>query len=99
MESVKDEERRGRLRAVEERLCDPCSIGNVDGLLDTVVALVSDCDHPAIRRMKNVEAYTSRCKYFTYLLSHKAVFYLTKTAKVPPKYTATLIVTILNVYS
>lgn len=63
MEVVKDEERRTRLRAVEERLCDPRSVGNVDGLLDTVVALVSDCDHPAIRRMKNVEAYTSRCEY------------------------------------
>lgn len=63
MESVKDEERLRRLRALEERLCDPRSTGNVDCLLDTVTALVSDCDHPAIRRMKNVEAYTSRCKY------------------------------------
>lgn len=62
MESAMDEERRMRLRAVEERLCDPRSIGNVDGLLDTMVALVSDCDHPAIRRMKNLEAYTSRCE-------------------------------------
>lgn len=67
MEGVKDEERRARLRAVEERLCDPRSIGNVDGLLDTVVALVSDCDHPAIRRMKNVEAYTSRCEYISHI--------------------------------
>lgn len=58
----KDEERLRRLRALEERLCDPRSPGNVDSLLDTVAALVSDCDHPAIRRMKNVEAYTTRCK-------------------------------------
>ncbi|KAI8428208.1 hypothetical protein MSG28_002437 [Choristoneura fumiferana] len=56
----KDEERLRRLRALEERLCDPRSPGNVDSLLDTVAALVSDCDHPAIRRMKNVEAYTTR---------------------------------------
>ncbi|XP_050553083.1 rho-associated protein kinase 2 isoform X1 [Spodoptera frugiperda] len=64
MESVKDEERLRRLRALEERLCDPRSPGNVDCLLDTVTALVSDCDHPAIRRMKNVEAYTSRYEAF-----------------------------------
>lgn len=63
MEAVKDEERLRRLRALEERLCDPRSTGNVDCLLDTVTALISDCDHPAIRRMKNVEAYTSRCKF------------------------------------
>ncbi|XP_073942117.1 rho associated coiled-coil containing protein kinase isoform X1 [Choristoneura fumiferana] len=60
----KDEERLRRLRALEERLCDPRSPGNVDSLLDTVAALVSDCDHPAIRRMKNVEAYTTRYEEF-----------------------------------
>ncbi|XP_013182837.2 rho-associated protein kinase 1 isoform X1 [Amyelois transitella] len=64
METVKDEERLRRLRLLEERLCDPRSAGNVDCLLDTVTALVSDCDHPAIRRMKNVEAYTSRYEQF-----------------------------------
>ncbi|XP_046961659.1 rho-associated protein kinase 2 isoform X1 [Vanessa cardui] len=64
METVKDEERLRRLRALEEKLCDPRSTGNVDCLLDTVTALVSDCDHPAIRRMKNVEAYTSRYEEF-----------------------------------
>ncbi|XP_023949455.2 rho-associated protein kinase 2 [Bicyclus anynana] len=64
MGTVKDEERLRRLRALEEKLCDPRSTGNVDCLLDTVTALVSDCDHPAIRRMKNVEAYTSRYEEF-----------------------------------
>ena len=64
METVKDEERLRRLRILEEKLCDPRSTGNVDCLLDTVTALVSDCDHPAIRRMKNVEAYTSRCERY-----------------------------------
>lgn len=62
---VKDEDRMRRLHALEERLCDPRSTGNVDCLLDTVTALVSDCDHPAIRRMKNVEAYTSRYEEFS----------------------------------
>ncbi|KAJ2953858.1 hypothetical protein O0L34_g1488 [Tuta absoluta] len=64
MEPAKDEERLRRLRALEEQLCDPRSAGNIDCLLDTVTALVSDCDHPAIRRMKNVEAYTSRYEQF-----------------------------------
>ncbi|XP_045510737.1 rho-associated protein kinase 2 [Colias croceus] len=64
MGTVKDEERMRRLRLLEERLCDPRSTGNVDCLLDTVTALISDCDHPAIRRMKNVEAYTSRYEEF-----------------------------------
>lgn len=63
MEQVKDEERRRRLRLLEERIQDPRSIANVDCLLDTVQALVADCDHPAVKRMKNVEAYTNRCKY------------------------------------
>lgn len=60
-----DEERVRRLRVLEERLCDTRSTGNVDCLLDTVTALVADCDHPAIRRMKNVEAYTGRCESTT----------------------------------
>lgn len=41
---------------------DPLSIANVDSLLDTVTALVADCDHESIKRLKNIEAYTSRCK-------------------------------------
>lgn len=42
---------------------DPLSIANVDCLLDTVTALVADCDHESIKRLKNIEAYTSRCEY------------------------------------
>ena len=39
------------------------SIVNVDCLLDAVQALVSDCDHPAIRKIKNIDAFVNRCKY------------------------------------
>ncbi|XP_048508701.1 rho-associated protein kinase 2 isoform X2 [Athalia rosae] len=60
MESVRDEDRRRRLRHLEERIKDPRSITNIDCLLDTVQALASDCDHPSVRRMKNVEAYMNR---------------------------------------
>ncbi|XP_031788624.1 rho-associated protein kinase 1 isoform X4 [Nasonia vitripennis] len=60
MEIVRDEDRRRRLRALEERIRDPRSITNIDCLLDTVQALVADCDHPSVKRMKNIEAYMNR---------------------------------------
>ena len=41
------------------------SIINVDCLLDAVQALVSDCDHPAIRKIKNVDAFVNRCEFIT----------------------------------
>ena len=41
------------------------SIVNVDCLLDAVQALVSDCDHPAIRKIKNIDAFVNRCKFFS----------------------------------
>jgi hypothetical protein len=120
-----DEDRRRRLRQLEEKITDPRSVSNVDCLLvsncfvnnnlatfyklclavcnnsnhqystiiimkcqetyylynicvmvihqlfifqDTVQALVSDCEHPAVKRMKNVEAFMNRCKYFYLLL-------------------------------
>ncbi|XP_046399463.1 rho-associated protein kinase 2 isoform X1 [Ischnura elegans] len=60
MDGIKDEDRKRRLRLLEEKIQDPRSIANVDCLLDTVQALVADCDHPAVKRMKNVEAYMNR---------------------------------------
>jgi hypothetical protein len=38
------------------------SIVNVDCLLDAVQALVADCDHPALRKIKNIDAFVNRCK-------------------------------------
>ncbi|XP_034951660.1 rho-associated protein kinase 1 isoform X3 [Chelonus insularis] len=60
MEMIRDEDRRKRLKALEEKIKDPRSISNIDCLLDTVQALVADCDHPSIKRMKNIEAYMNR---------------------------------------
>ena len=34
----------------------------MDCLLDAVQALVADCDHPAIRKIKNIDAFVNRCK-------------------------------------
>jgi len=61
---VCDEDRRRRLRALEESIKDPRSVTNIDCLLDTVQALVTDCDHASVKRMKNIEAYMNRCKYY-----------------------------------
>ena len=50
----------------DENIYNSCfysrSIINVDCLLDAVQALVSDCDHAAIRQNKNVDAFVNRCK-------------------------------------
>ena len=43
-------------------LSDCRSIINVDCLLDAVQALVADCDHPAIRKIKNIDAFVNRCE-------------------------------------
>jgi predicted transcriptional regulator len=57
-----DEDRKRRLRELESKLRDPRSIINVDCLLDAVQSVVADCDHTAIRKIKNVDAFVSRCK-------------------------------------
>lgn len=67
MDLLHDEDRRKRLQALEDRILDSRSIANVDSLLDTVTALVADCDHDSVKRMKSIEAYTNRCKYNTFI--------------------------------
>lgn len=86
MDKVNDEDRKRRLRMLEEKIVDKKSVASVDCLLvsifqifyscfilklfficvlfiqDTVQALVADCDHQSIKRMKNIEAYLNRCK-------------------------------------
>ena len=62
MEKIKDDDRKRRLLELEDKIQDPRSAVSIDSLLDTVQALISDCDHPCVKRMKNIEAYTNRCK-------------------------------------
>ena len=57
-----DEDRRRRLRDIEVKIQDPRSIINVDCLIDAVQNIMSDCDHPAIRKIKNIDAFVTRCK-------------------------------------
>jgi len=55
-----DEDRRERLTQLEDWIQDNRSVINVDCLLDAVQALVADCDHPAIRKIKNIDAFVNR---------------------------------------
>lgn len=64
MERIRDEDRKRRLRFLEERIQDPKSKANIDCLLDTVQALITDCDHPAVRKVKNIEVYLNRYDKF-----------------------------------
>ncbi|XP_032593723.1 rho-associated protein kinase 1 isoform X4 [Drosophila grimshawi] len=57
-----DVERRRRATALEREMRDPTSICNVDCLLDTVSALVSDCEHDSLKRLKNIEQYAYKYK-------------------------------------
>lgn len=63
MDIIHDEDRKRRLRLLEEKIQDPRGKGNIDSLLDTVQALYTDCDHATIKKMKNVEVYLNRCKF------------------------------------
>ena len=58
-----DDDRKRRLRDLEAKIQDPRSILNVDCLLDAVQSLVADCDHPALRKIKNIDAFVSRCEW------------------------------------
>nr|XP_036221478.1 rho-associated protein kinase 1 isoform X2 [Bactrocera oleae] len=57
-----DEERKRRAQALEREMRDPHSICNIDCLLDTVNALVNDCDHESLKRLKNIEQYATKYK-------------------------------------
>lgn len=68
MDIIHDEDRKRRLRLLEEKIRDPLGKGNIDSLLDTVQALYTDCEHPSIKKLKNVEVYLNRCKYIFFKL-------------------------------
>ena len=55
MELIQDDDRRRRLCLLQEKIQDPRGIANIDSLLDTVQALHTDCDYPAMRKIKNIE--------------------------------------------
>ncbi|XP_073833480.1 rho associated coiled-coil containing protein kinase isoform X3 [Musca autumnalis] len=51
-----------RTNVLEQEMRNPYSICNVDCLLDTVTALVNDCDHESLKRLKNIEQYAAKYK-------------------------------------
>ncbi|CAG0892967.1 unnamed protein product [Cyprideis torosa] len=55
-----DPEFRERLVSLQNDLLNARSPLNVDSLLDAVQTLVHDCDHSALRRVKNIESFLSR---------------------------------------
>ncbi|XP_052900414.1 rho-associated protein kinase 1 [Anopheles moucheti] len=57
-----DEARRARLMSLEQKIRDPTSMGNIDCLLDTLTALVADCDHDNVKIVKNIETFIKRFK-------------------------------------
>ncbi|XP_037073648.1 rho-associated protein kinase 1-like isoform X2 [Pollicipes pollicipes] len=59
-ERVRDPDRRSRLQQLEDDLLNARSVLNVDCLLDSVQALVADSDHPAIKRIKNIDSFLAR---------------------------------------
>lgn len=77
---MRDEDRWRRLLALEERIRDPRSVTNIDCLLDTVQALVLDCDHTSVKRMKNIEAYMNRCKCSVSILNATVIVKLVQKA-------------------
>ncbi|XP_054731195.1 rho-associated protein kinase 1 isoform X4 [Anastrepha obliqua] len=54
-----------RAQLLEREMRDPHSICNIDCLLDTVTALVNDCDHESLKRLKNIEQYATKYKPVT----------------------------------
>nr|XP_023019673.1 rho-associated protein kinase 1 [Leptinotarsa decemlineata] len=60
MDIINDEDRRKRLHLLEDLIQDSQGKGNIDSLLDTVQAICTDCDNPAIKKLKNVEVYLNR---------------------------------------
>ncbi|KAI0232793.1 Rho-associated protein kinase 2 [Lamellibrachia satsuma] len=49
-----------QLMELEGKLRDPSSGIHIDGLLDSLQALVADCNFPGIRRNKNVDTFLNR---------------------------------------
>lgn len=66
MDKIYDEDRRRRLQRLQEYIQDARGVGNIDSLLDTVQALHTDCDHPVIGKIKNIEMYLNRCEFFVF---------------------------------
>lgn len=50
-----------RIKDIDTLLKNPRSYVNIDGLMDSLIALVLDCE--PMRKNKNVESFLNRCKF------------------------------------
>lgn len=48
------------LKTIEERIMDKTGELTIDCLLDCIQALVTDCNHPALKRLKNIDLFLQR---------------------------------------
>nr|XP_027203207.1 rho-associated protein kinase 1-like [Dermatophagoides pteronyssinus] len=70
MIKIAEDNRDKRVTRLEECLLDPKSDLNIDGLLDCVQALVIDCNHPALRRIKNIDLFLQKYEKYNDLISN-----------------------------
>ncbi len=49
-----------RTRLLEERIVDPRSSISIDSLLDSIVALIYDCE--GLKKTKNFDSFYGKCK-------------------------------------
>lgn len=60
------------LKTIEERILDKTSELTIDCLLDCVQALVTDCNHPALKRLKNIDLFLQRYeKLSTFIIENR----------------------------
>lgn len=68
---MEDEDLRSRLSQLESLMVNQTSEIHVNGLLDCFQALIEDCHHPAIRKIKNVESFLSRYEALVATINEK----------------------------
>lgn len=56
------------LKTIEERIRDTTGELTIDCLLDCIQALVTDCNHPALKRLKNIDLFLQRYEKLSYFI-------------------------------
>lgn len=60
------------LKTIEEKILDKTGELTIDCLLDCIQALVTDCNHPALKRLKNIDLFLQRYeKLSSFIISNR----------------------------
>lgn len=60
------------LKTIEEKIMDKTGELTIDCLLDCIQALVTDCNHPALKRLKNIDLFLQRYeKLSSFIISNR----------------------------